>query len=194
MDQLSSNKSNLMNRINPDDGTHELTGKCPYCGFQFEATSGLDEDNKRAPKPGDMSLCAECGEASRFGEGLVMEKISVLEREQYAASDPRVALAMKIIKLKPQAEQYEDILDVMAVKVKEWKDQHMDLDVQIQYNFPEKVAVIAALQDAINAEFITANDNAIQMFKELGWLDDTPSMPTIMMVRIVLEHVFGKDE
>lgn len=29
--------------------------------------------------------------------------------------------------------------------------------------------------------------------KELGWLDDRPSMPTVMMVRVVLDHVFGKE-
>lgn len=181
-----------MNRINPDDGTHEITSKCPYCGYQFEATTGLSHENQRPPKPGDMSLCVECGEASRFGEGLVMEKITVLERERYASSDPRIALAMQVLKSRAES-KYEDILDVMAVKVKEWKEQHMDLDINIQYNFPTTVTVVGALQDGINSKFITVNDHAMQMFKELGWLDDTPQMPTIMMVMCVLEHVFGKE-
>lgn len=181
-----------MSRLNPDDSTHKLTGKCPYCGFQFEATTGMNHEDQRAPRPGDMSLCAECGEASRFGEGLVMEKISVLEREEYASSDPNIAMAMQMIKSRHSG-KYEDVLDVMAVKVKEWKAQHMDLDIQIQYNFQTNTAVIGTLQDGINSKYITVNANAMQMFKELGWLDDTPEMPTIMMVRCTLEHVFGKD-
>lgn len=180
-----------MNRLNPYDGTHKLTGTCPYCGFKYEATTGLNEEDKRAPKPGDISLCVECGEAARFGYGLVMEKISVLEREQYATKDPKIALAMQFIKAKNPS-KYEDVLDVMAVKVKEWKDQHMDLDISIQYNFPEYVAVVGTLPDGIDSKFIMVNDHAMQMFRELGWMNDTPEMPTIIMVKTVLEHVFGK--
>lgn len=142
-----------MSRLNPDDSTHKLTGKCPYCGFQFEATTGMN----------------------------------------HASSDPNIAIAMQMIKSRHSG-KYEDVLDVMAVKVKEWKAQHMDLDISIQYNFPDNTAVIGTLQDGINSKFITVNDHAMQMFKELGWMDDTPAMPTIMMVRCTLEHVFGKDE
>lgn len=181
-----------MNRITPNDGTHEFSGTCPYCGFKFEATTGITNLHTRGPKPGDMTVCVECGEASKFGEGLVVEKISVLEREQFASSDPRIALTMQIIKSR-HSNNYEDFLDVMAANVKEWKDQHMELDISIQYNFPENLCVVGTLQDGINSKFITVNDHAMQMFKELGWLDEKPDMPTIMMVRCTLEHVFGKE-
>jgi hypothetical protein len=32
---------------------------CPNCGYQFTAASGITTD--AAPKPGDLSLCLNCG-------------------------------------------------------------------------------------------------------------------------------------
>lgn len=88
---------------------------------------------------------------------------------------------------------YSDQLDQMSHAVIDWRVNHRDSNPMIQYNFQKEVGVIAALQDAIDHKFVSVNDDALQMFKELGWLDDVKSMPTVLMVRVVLEHVFGKE-
>jgi hypothetical protein len=115
-------------------------------------------------------------------------------------ADPIVQTSMLHIKAKKIAtdpdrnKAYADYPDKMADAVLAWRKEHPDLELSIQYNFQDEACVIAALDDAIDDNFISVNDHALKMFKDLGWLEDKPEMPTVNMVRSVMEHCFGKEE
>lgn len=186
-----------MNRIKED--SHQINASCPTCHAELDGSVDMNAPGQRPPREGDFSVCAHCGEPARFGPDLKLEKISNHERETLVSQYPEIAKAIMFIKASMNqdekiGEKYVDQFDDMQSKVKEWKAAHPDLDISIQYNYQNKVAVIGTLKDGINSKFITVNDNAMTMFKELGWLDDGPTMPTIIMVRVVLENTFGKDE
>lgn len=140
-------------------------------------------------------MCQGCGEPCVFGEGLSMEKMDNVTREN-VLKDPAISSMSLIIKSMNAArnperqKQYSDQLDEMALAVKEWKSNNPDKDISIQYNFTEGTCIIASLDAAIKKSFISVNENAMQMFKDIGWLEDRPSMPTILMVKAVMEHVF----
>jgi len=173
---------------------------CPHCGVKLDCSSGVtlthDGDNApRPPVPGDISMCQGCGEPCVFGEGLSMEKMDD-EMKADVLKDPAISVMSLMIKSMNAAKnpdrqrQYSEQLEAMASDVRKWRQNNPDKDLSIQYNFTKGTGVIAALEDAINRSFISVNENAMQMFKDVGWLDDKPSMPTVLMVRAVMEHVF----
>ena len=80
----------------------------------------------------------------------------------------------------------------MLEDAREWIEKHPESTVSIQYNYPEKVCVIGTLSDAIKNKFVSANDSAMQMFNELGWLESNEKQPTTMMARVVMENIFNQ--
>lgn len=53
--------------------THDLRSTrspCPGCGNDCSAASNADLDVTEAPKPGDFSICIECGEILNFTENM----------------------------------------------------------------------------------------------------------------------------
>lgn len=184
-----------MNRIKPDGPNLEPT-ECPHCNQKIDSSSGLQANVQ--PHPEDVSICMYCGEPSKFDEQLQMVKLEGSEIAEVMA-DPAVQQAMIQIKAMKAASNhdrrkaYADQLDKMKDAVIAWRKEHSDPELSIQYNFQKGTCVIAALQDAIDHKFISVNDDALKMFKELGWLDDVKAMPTVLMVRAVLEHAFRKE-
>ena len=67
---------------------------CRCCGYLVDAASGVDH-NARA-KPGDVSLCMKCGEASVFTGELVMRPPTAEELATIEA-DPMVRRARRAI-------------------------------------------------------------------------------------------------
>lgn len=185
-----------MNRIPPEGPNLEPTA-CPYCHEKIDCSTGVLKD--MPPSPGDISICLYCGEPSKFDDQLQMVKLESSELAD-VMSDPVVRTSMLHIKARKAAanpdrqKAYTGQLEKMASDVAEWRVNHRDSRPEIQYNFQANTGVVAALQDAIDHHFISVNEDALIMFKELGWLDNKPTMPTVMMVRVVLEHVFGKEE
>lgn len=185
----------MSNRIKPD-GPNLKPTECPYCNNAIDRASGILRE--QPPEPGDVCICLYCGEASKFNDQLQIEKLDELELIEMK-TDPIVQAARLSIEARkavtdPDRQRaYSDQLDKMSGDVVDWRVNHRDSNPMIQYNFQKGVAVIVALQDAIDNNFVSVNDDALQMFKEIGWLDDGPAMPTVLMVRVVLEHVFGKE-
>lgn len=60
--------------------THDITpSACPACGALMEHATAVDHKDK--PRPGSLLICAECGEAVRFVEGMRLESIEWAELE-----------------------------------------------------------------------------------------------------------------
>lgn len=181
-----------MNRIKPDGPNLDPT-ECPYCHEKINSLSGIQKDVQ--PGPGDIYICTHCGEPSKFDDQLQMVALEGSELLD-VMSDQVVREAMLAIKSRKtdRRKAYMDQLGMMADEVVLWRETNQDSQPMIQYNFQKEVSIIAALQDAIDHKFISVNDDALNMFKELGWLDDVKAMPTVMMVRAVLDQAFGKEE
>lgn len=47
---------------------------CPCCEEMLDAVTSLDADG--APEPGDVSLCAYCGEILQFDEDMQLTKVT----------------------------------------------------------------------------------------------------------------------
>lgn len=64
---------------------------CPHCGAMITAASdsGLGPTNRNEPKPGDASMCLECGEFLIFDQEL---KVRLPNDDEVKAldADPRV--------------------------------------------------------------------------------------------------------
>jgi len=52
--------------------THLKEVKCIACGVGLKGASGFDEGTK--PSPGDISICADCGEIQQFDENMQFRK------------------------------------------------------------------------------------------------------------------------
>jgi hypothetical protein len=52
---------------------------CPACGFDKmnASTKIADDGTGGGPEPGSFTVCANCGEFLRYGEGLVLEKAEI---------------------------------------------------------------------------------------------------------------------
>lgn len=183
-----------MNRINPENDETILPPEstCPYCNTKLPRTAGLGDAEGKKPQPGDILLCANCGEPCQFGYAMEMLKLTDKLLKE-VLQDPALAKAISFIKQYknrlPQKVRYEAQLDKMLADVKAWLKTG-DWNPSIQYNFTSQACVIACLDDALDKHFISVNDDALIMFQSLGWLDDKPSMPTVLMVKVVMENVF----
>lgn len=54
----------------PENG-YRKPNHCPYCGYFCDAAS-FPSDEKKAPKPGDLSFCLMCSGASEFDKDMKM--------------------------------------------------------------------------------------------------------------------------
>jgi len=71
---------------------------CSACGYEHDAASIVGGSDHR-PRPGDMSLCINCGHLAAFDEQLRLREPTAAEREA-TSRDPRVFEAMTVIKLR----------------------------------------------------------------------------------------------
>lgn len=66
---------------------------CPRCGHMLNATS--DPKDRGAPRPGDFSLCIECGEILRFDRQLRLKPVTPEMIEQLPKSTALELLEQK---------------------------------------------------------------------------------------------------
>jgi hypothetical protein len=74
-----------------------------------------------------------------------------------------------------------------------WRAGHPQTEVFFHFKIPEGVAVVSDLKQAIRNGFLVANPAGMVMLEELGWLDESPNMPTLLMVQGVIEHAYAND-
>jgi len=167
--------------------------KCPNCGNSLNHHIDSSNDERQEPENGDKCICMVCGEPSIFKDG----ELSIpdeKEMEKINADDgfKRISFLIKSISQSDKfKEQYSDQLERMVEAARSWKCHNINLSPIIQYNFPKSVCLIASLNDAIKKSYISINDDARTMLEQLGWLDDRPDAPTVLMARTVLEDVFN---
>lgn len=82
--------------------------------------------------------------------------------------------------------EYERQLDQMLANAKQWRAEHPEAKVLIQFNFPPGVCVIAPISEAVKHNFVSTNADGLLLLKAL-WRWDVASEPTVMMCRVVLE-------
>jgi hypothetical protein len=65
----------------PDVPAFSLTppSACPRCASPLTAAGGLTEANARPPRPGDITVCINCGELLAYIEGLDVRPLDLLE-------------------------------------------------------------------------------------------------------------------
>ncbi len=75
--------------------SHELPpDNCPACGWEVAAVSPSDPRRKDKPKPGEVTMCLQCGFLAAFGPDMRLRRLS---RRRLAAAmrDPDVQLMVK---------------------------------------------------------------------------------------------------
>lgn len=189
----------MIKTFNTGEGPKKST--CPYCNSQLDRSEGFSTYNPddRLPQPGDVSVCAECGEPAIFDEDMVMVKPTDEVRAELMENED-VRLTSFMVKAKKSSDdpelqrRYSNHLESMATSVREWRAKNPNTNPMIQYNYGGKIGLIATFREAVEKKFVMLNDDAKAMLEELGWMNVNPTMPTVNMVKAVLDHVFGKEE
>lgn len=183
-----------------DTGEGPIKTECPYCHEELDRSTGMSPYNPedKKPSPGDVSVCSECGEISIFDQDMNMVKPSDEERaeliqDEHVAKTSFMIKAVKAGSDPVNRERFLNKLDSMEAQIREWRAIRPDTKPMIQYNYQKEVGLIATMADAVEKKFVTVNDDAKDMLDELGWLRPGQEMPTVNMVRVVIEHVFGEE-
>lgn len=87
----------------------------------------------------------------------------------------------------PGADGYERKLQAMAKQFKEWIYGNPGRTVTFQSNHQKGVVICSTLKDALDHHFVSANDDALEMFRALGWLESNADMPSVLMVQVIME-------
>lgn len=63
------------------------TNQCRKCGYKHDAFTGVKNENSK-PSPGSFSLCAECGEISKFSSDLKLVPVTPEDLVALNDADP----------------------------------------------------------------------------------------------------------
>lgn len=85
------------------------------------------------------------------------------------------------------AEAYNAKLLAMTCALNVWRSENPKRHVVVLWNYPGNTVVCATLSDALEMRLIKVNQDALDMFRELGWLEDNADQPSVLMVRVVME-------
>lgn len=178
---------------------------CPSCMAVLNLRSGfsINAEDNRGPSPGDFILCPACGEFFKLNESLAPIKPSDADLEEIS-QDPistaaRNSIMLRIGKITEKdlgqagimGQAYFNKCELMLNQVKEWREKNKTLSPAIQYNFDDNTVVCATIPDAIDNHFMSINNDAKTMLHELGWLTPNKDMPSVLMLRAVLDKAFN---
>lgn len=74
----------------------------------------------------------------------------------------------------------------MAQKAMAWRKANPTKEALVQFNYPEKVMLIAPISAALKQRLVSTNEAGLELVKALGPWDKTE--PSVFMVRLALEH------
>lgn len=87
---------------------------------------------------------------------------------------------------KPSLE-YVQQLEAMAGLAMVWRVENPDKQVNILFNFPPDVMVVACISDAIKMKMVTCNEAGLELIKAISdWGQKKEA--TVFMVRMAVEH------
>jgi hypothetical protein len=98
---------------------------------------------------------------------------------------------LKAGKNSKEGERYKAQVMEMAEAVRAWVKDNPGRTIKIQRNSGPSVGIISTLADSIKHKYVSVNDDASVMLRELGWLDDQELMPTIIMAEVAIEVAFS---
>lgn len=71
------------------------TSRCPWCAYGIEGATGFAD---KAPRPGDLSMCVNCGRVLAFQEDLTVRRASRQEARAAMRKRPDLFEAWKQMK------------------------------------------------------------------------------------------------
>lgn len=79
-------------------GHRTQASSCPSCAALLDAATGVGHEG--GPKPGDLSICFNCGELNLFDESLQVRTADAMELLHFQLSDdwPMIQRAQTLIK------------------------------------------------------------------------------------------------
>jgi hypothetical protein len=83
--------------------------------------------------------------------------------------------------------EYLKQIETMSRDARSYLVTHPTEEILVSYNFSNAALMIYPITEALKEKLVTVNDAAQRMFQALGWLEDRPDEPTILMVRAALE-------
>ena len=102
--------------------------------------------------------------------------------EDYLAEDPDT---------KADDEHYMDEMNNLVCASKEWKSEHPDADIQIQWNYPSNVTVIATLKESLENKFVMANKDGLELLETIRQAASPERGEiTILMARMAVELAY----
>lgn len=84
----------VVNSVEPTTTQFNKPQACPACGIEQECATNFTRE-KATPKPGDASLCIECGTLSVFQSDLSMALMTKEQFDMLEASSQRDILRMQ---------------------------------------------------------------------------------------------------
>lgn len=107
--------------MNDVDNEFKLNTYCPYCSKFFDRATS-PEDFKLTPNPGDISICIDCGETSKFDEKMKLIKVDVSTLDLQMAREINI-MQVSLQQTKRTFHLYKKVLDFFQgneEKTKAW--------------------------------------------------------------------------
>jgi hypothetical protein len=84
------------------DGRQLPEAECPSCHYKADAATSLSGEAR--PKPGDITLCINCGELAKFGQDYKLEPVKLADLMDLTPRQHRdIELAQKFIRNHPRS-------------------------------------------------------------------------------------------
>ncbi len=80
-------------------------------------------------------------------------------------------------------------VQLMCQQFAEWRSTHGHIPIIIEFKVPNRMWVATDIVTALKEGILVADAAGKRMLQELGWLDDVKTMPSLMMVKMAIEHV-----
>jgi hypothetical protein len=162
--------------------------KCPQCGGLVEKHTPVSGDGDAQPDVGDITICMACSAVLTFDEHMELVPIPDAFIAQLDEEQRQQLLAMKNQVL---GCGYERTCQRMIEDYKKWRAVHPKTPVLISFRIPKGAFVIASLEDALKSGTLVVDYNGKRMLREMGWLEDKCTMPTLAQVKAVIELAHG---
>jgi hypothetical protein len=96
-------------------------------------------------------------------------------------------MVRRLRELEHLGQAYAQQCEAMAENARRWREANPNRETVVQFNRPPKVLIIGTISDAVKHHFVTANEAGLELIKAL-WPWGGRDEPTVLMVRVVLEH------
>lgn len=161
---------------------------CPECGYKLEMHSAVGGGDP-TPEPGAISICFQCAALLMFDEQL--REVPISEQAVAELKETGQWKEIQIAIEHVRAAGYGRTCQRMVEDYKKWRAAHPKTSVLINFRIPKGAFVIASLEDALKSGTLVVDYNGKRMLREMGWLENKRTMPTLAQVKAVIELAHG---